>query len=172
MTGPRVLFAVKEGPETKCAGCETVIPPRSYVSRGLPGDAWAVMCRTCRPFEIIDQDEALGAAQTAQQVEELWGLVELMGHQKIAGRLSEVTMYGAAWLRVDVPDRAGQPGFSQLYGSGAVYRITFATKDVALQAVEQIQAKPPIRLWGAEQIPEWSVELEAEMYMPEEPMPE
>ena len=32
-----------------------------------------------------------------------WALVELFGHQKIVGKVTEATLAGGAFLRVDVP---------------------------------------------------------------------
>lgn len=38
---------------------------------------------------------------------EAWGIVELMGHQRVAGRLSEQPLGGGNLLRVDIPDGEG-----------------------------------------------------------------
>ena len=64
-----------------------------------------------------------------QQSERLdtWAVCELFGHAKIAGRVSEHTIAGGAFLRVDVPavDGAnGQQAFTRFFGVGAVYAIT------------------------------------------------
>ena len=41
---------------------------------------------------------------------EFWAIVELMGHQRIAGKVSEETIGGAALLRVDVaPNATARP---------------------------------------------------------------
>ncbi len=47
-----------------------------------------------------------------EQKFEAWAIVELFGHQKIAGRLTEQTIGGCHFLRVDVPDVNGRPGFT------------------------------------------------------------
>lgn len=54
---------------------------------------------------------------------EHWALVELMGHQRIVGRVTEQTIAGAAMLRVDVPDAKGGVAYTRFYGSSAIYAI-------------------------------------------------
>lgn len=161
LTGPRRLFKVKEGPITKCSECDRVLPPGSFVTRGCPGHSWAVMCSTCRPFEITDSTQPIGnASQAETAIPVTWGLVELMGHSKVAGRISEETRYGSTWLRVDVPEADNQIGFSQLYGAGAVYRITYTTEEIARLIAQEIHARP-IKVWELNLLPE-----------PEEPPPD
>lgn len=52
-----------------------------------------------------------------------WCLVELFGHQKIVGKVTEATMAGGAFLRVDVPAFNGSPAFTRFYGPSAIYSI-------------------------------------------------
>jgi hypothetical protein len=35
-----------------------------------------------------------------------WAIIELMGHRRLAGWLSEEEVAGAAFLRIDVPEHA------------------------------------------------------------------
>ena len=60
-----------------------------------------------------------------------WALVELFGHNKIVGKVSEATLAGGAFLRVDVPGFDGKPAFTRFYGPGAVYSINPVTEDIA-----------------------------------------
>jgi len=77
-----------------------------------------------------------------------WAIVEIMGHQVIAGQLSEVTVAGAAMLRVDVPalpatpHRAATQPFTRFYGAGAIYAITPVDEFTALQAVAHYTRAP------------------------------
>ena len=68
-----------------------------------------------------------------------WATVELFGRQKIAGELSEETVAGDTFLRVDVPQVEEHPGFSRVYGSEAIYCITPVTEDVARMAAIRLQ---------------------------------
>jgi hypothetical protein len=59
-----------------------------------------------------------------------WGIVELMGHKVVAGLVSKSEMIGDAMLRVDVPATSAYPAFTQLYGTAAIYAVTFVSEDV------------------------------------------
>jgi hypothetical protein len=45
-----------------------------------------------------------------------WGIVELMGHKVVAGRISKSEEFGTVLLRVDVPATSAYPEFTQMYG--------------------------------------------------------
>lgn len=71
-----------------------------------------------------------------------WAIVELFGHQKIAGQLSEATIGGCSFVRVDVPPAGGNPGFTKMYGNGAIYAINFVSEDVARRAANHYEVRP------------------------------
>lgn len=50
----------------------------------------------------------------ADEQDGFWGVVEIMGHQRYAGYVSEQTLGGAALIRVDVPEVSGRAAFSKL----------------------------------------------------------
>ncbi len=81
-------------------------------------------------------------------------IVELFGHQRIAGRVSDQQLGGSALLRVDVPEVDGQKGFTKFYGTGAIYAITPVSEETMLQAVRALRPVP-IERWVLEtrQIP-------------------
>lgn len=74
-----------------------------------------------------------------------WALVELFGHQRIVGRVSETTMAGGAFLRVDVPAVAENKAFTRFYGPGAIYCISPVTEEIALQMVANNRHEPVSR---------------------------
>jgi hypothetical protein len=68
-----------------------------------------------------------------------WGIVEVMGHKRFAGRITEQQLAGSALVRVDVPavtTRRGEPcnEYSKLIGVGSIYCITPTTEEVARKA--------------------------------------
>ena len=71
-----------------------------------------------------------------------WAVVELFGHQKIAGRVTEQTIGGTAFVRVDVPAVNSQPEFTKLYGDKAIYSITPCSEEFARLAAARIRAEP------------------------------
>lgn len=79
---------------------------------------------------------------TNAQALDCWAIIEIMGHVRLAGRVSEQTVASSAFLRIDVPDVGGRPGFSKLYGSSAIYCITPTTEDIARSVAETIRSEP------------------------------
>lgn len=73
---------------------------------------------------------------------EQWAIVELFGHSRIAGLVTEHSLGGCNFVRVDVPAVNGFPEFTKLYGNGAIYAISFVDRDIALAAVEKIRSVP------------------------------
>lgn len=68
-----------------------------------------------------------------EQLEKLdtYALVELFGHQRIVGRVSEATIAGGAFIRVDVPAFNGAAAFTRFFGPGAIYSINPVTEEIA-----------------------------------------
>jgi hypothetical protein len=54
-----------------------------------------------------------------------WAVVEVMGHVKLAGKVSEASLFGTALCRVDVyPGDVEQPVMTRMFGGSAIYCIT------------------------------------------------
>lgn len=81
-----------------------------------------------------------------------WAILELMGHRRLAGRVSEATIGGGSFLRLDVPGENGDMA-TQFYSPSAVYCITPTTEDIA-RAVAKRCAPTPVTRY---EIPEVSV---------------
>ena len=82
---------------------------------------------------------------------ECFAIVELFGHQVIAGKVSEQVIGGQGFVRVDVPAIDGIDGsrtdaFTKLYGSNAIYCITPTDEETALPAVHGLR-KQPLEVW-------------------------
>jgi len=75
-----------------------------------------------------------------------WAIVELMGHRRLAGYLTEVEIAGRGFLRLDIP--AGPPGgpAMQLYNPSAVYAIT-PTSEGTARRVAELSQPAPVALW-------------------------
>ena len=89
-----------------------------------------------------------------------WGVVEVMGHKRFAGRITEQAIAGAALVRVDVPaisfpDREFG-AFSKLIGIGSVYCITPMSEELARKAARALsheEAAMPVYIPQERQLP-------------------
>jgi hypothetical protein len=73
-----------------------------------------------------------------------YGIVELMGHKVVAGKISKSEMFGKPMLRVDIPGVGNIPPFTQFYGDTAIYCITFVSEEIASRVAADTQAIPVI----------------------------
>jgi hypothetical protein len=71
-----------------------------------------------------------------------WAVVELFGHDRIAGYVSEQEWAGAAFVRVDVPEVDGEEAYSKLFGPAAIFSTTFVSEDVARAACQRFAVRP------------------------------
>lgn len=94
-----------------------------------------------------------------------WAIVELMGHQKIAGELSEFVMGGSSFIRVDVPDTESQPSYTRFLTDKAIYAINPVTELVARFKAEQLQSRP-IESWDFQSMMTKQLQLEGKMVVP------
>lgn len=73
-----------------------------------------------------------------------WAVVEIMGHRRFAGFVTEETIGGQAFVRVDVPESVCSngtlPAFTKLFGSGAIYCITPCTEETARAFAAELRA--------------------------------
>ncbi|MEU8278192.1 hypothetical protein ACFYOK_37505 [Microbispora bryophytorum] len=75
-----------------------------------------------------------------------WAILELMGHRRLAGHLSEQEIAGASFLRIDVPGDEEQAAATQFYSPSAVYAITPTTEETA-RAVARGRRPAPVQRW-------------------------
>lgn len=70
-----------------------------------------------------------------------WAILELMGHRKLAGRVSEAVIGGGSFIRIDVPGENADVA-TQFYAPGAVYCITPCTEDLARRTAAGCRPAP------------------------------
>lgn len=78
----------------------------------------------------------------AQDAEPFWAIVEIMGHRRLAGQVSEQVVAGHAFVRVDVPASKRGEGFTQLFNGSSIYCITPTTAATARAAAESFSERP------------------------------
>lgn len=86
-----------------------------------------------------------------QEKFEVWAIVELFGHNKIAGKVSEQTIGGSSMVRVDVPATEAAPAFTRLLNVSAIYAINPVTEEVAVGCAGRFQSRP-IETWDAREV--------------------
>ncbi len=91
---------------------------------------------------------------------EMWAVVDLFGHQRIAGKLTTQTLGAACLLRIDVPEctRTRQkynsaqhsyeaideavPAFTRFLGVGAIYAINPCSEQTVRALLKRLDAAP------------------------------
>lgn len=80
-----------------------------------------------------------------------WAIVELMGHRRLAGKVTEAAVFGATMLRLDIwLPGAERPAMTQLYGAGAVYCLTPCGEQTARKAAARLALPAPVQRWELE----------------------
>lgn len=77
-----------------------------------------------------------------QEAKEMWALVELFGHNRVAGKVTEAEMGGGALIRVDVPAVKDRPPLTKYYNVKAIYALTPVDEATARQMAESIDPAP------------------------------
>jgi hypothetical protein len=75
-----------------------------------------------------------------------WAIVELMGHRRLAGRVSQAEQYGVAMLRLDVPATDDAQAATQFYGGSSIYCVTPVSEEVA-RRVAECNSPAPVHTW-------------------------
>lgn len=83
------------------------------------------------------------------QQDPIHAIIELMGHQKMAGTISDAAMGGGAFIRVDVPETTTSPKFTRFLNPSSIYAINPVTEDVMRVMAERIKFRP-VDAWDVE----------------------
>ena len=80
-----------------------------------------------------------------------YALIELFGHQRIVGKVTQQVVGVAALLRVDVPDlikngEVVRKGFTRFYGPSAVYSLTPIDENAVRDLLPMISGQP-VKEW-------------------------
>lgn len=82
-------------------------------------------------------------SENAAQPFQEWLLLELFGHKKVAGLVTEKEIAGHAFLQVTIPPTADQPEYTRFYAPSAVYGMAPVTEDTA-RALAERYSEPPV----------------------------
>ena len=82
-----------------------------------------------------------------------WAIVDVMGHQRYAGRVTEQVLAGTGFIRVDVPEAQKPqydgtvqtlPAMTKLFSPSAIHSISPCTEEVARTAAASVGRSEPI----------------------------
>jgi hypothetical protein len=75
-----------------------------------------------------------------------WAVLELMGHRKLSGKISEQAVGGGSMLRIDMYcGEEEKPTATQFYGVQSVYCLTPSTEELCRQYAAQCVPQPVAR---------------------------
>lgn len=80
-----------------------------------------------------------------QEKFEGWAIVELMGHRRLGGFVTETQLAGAGMLRIDIPADDGK-GITQFFPPTSLYGLTPVTEEMA-RAVARHNIPQPVHRW-------------------------
>jgi hypothetical protein len=76
-----------------------------------------------------------------------YAILELMGHRRLGGFVTEATLAGGAFIRIDIPgDADGEVHSSQFYSPGSVYCLTPCSEEAA-KIVARSSRPQPVHTW-------------------------
>lgn len=73
---------------------------------------------------------------------DLWCVVELFGHARIAGKCTEQVIAGASMVRVDVPETEKVPAFTRFFNPSSIYSMNPVSEEIARTMAGRINAQP------------------------------
>ncbi len=71
-----------------------------------------------------------------------WAVLELMGHIKTAGQVSEETHFGTVLGRIDIPEVGDKQAGTFFFGGPSIFRLTPCTEEVARLVLQQNYQAP------------------------------
>lgn len=98
---------------------------------------------------------------------ELFAIVELFGHQKMAGKVTEQSIGPTTFVRIDVPESEKQQSFTRLLNPSAIYAINPVTEDVMKDMAARFSAMP-IEAWDIKRMNEKLLALGKQEVMEED----
>lgn len=75
-----------------------------------------------------------------------WCIVEQLGHRRLAGRVCEVQVAGAGFLRLDVPETTAGPARTQFLAPASIFALHPVDEETA-RRVAGLGRVDPVQAW-------------------------
>jgi hypothetical protein len=97
--------------------------------------------------------------QPPNEPTKMWAIVELFGHQKMAGEVSTHQIGGASFIRIDCPETKDQPAYTRTLNPKAIYALNWCDEEAA--RIEAERSNPsPINSYSMRQAVRQAIERE------------
>lgn len=73
---------------------------------------------------------------------ETWALIEIMGHDRIAGLVASKAIGNAVFVEVRVPATTHYPAFTKLFAPAAIFSMAPVSENVARAMAERFGSRP------------------------------
>lgn len=116
-------------------------PVLNFVRQSIRQSSGENLVNTAVETEPAAAQPAAAEAAT----ESCWALVEIFGHTRFAGLVSNQRVGDSQFVRIDVPQTSSGPAFVKLFSGKAIFSLTPVDEDVARRAAESFRerAVPP-----------------------------
>lgn len=84
-----------------------------------------------------------------------WAVVEVMGHRRLGGHLSEAIVAGRPFLRIDIPAEEWRKAATQFYPASALFSLTPSDEETARAANPKPFGLNRLALPGVERDDDW-----------------
>lgn len=102
------------------------------------------------------------ATKPTEQSFDQWVVLSLLGHKRLAGKLTETNIAGAGFLRIDIPDKDGNTINTEYYSPTSVYSIQPVAKEIAVALATQLGPAPVSKYEVKHLLPEAKEPIEHE----------
>ena len=75
-----------------------------------------------------------------------WAIIELFGHTRVAGKVTNVSIAGCGFIRVEVPAHNGLPAYTRDIAPKAIYAINPCDEKAACDAQDYCSSSPVVAL--------------------------
>jgi hypothetical protein len=73
---------------------------------------------------------------------EIFALISLFGHKRLAGKVTLQVLGNVTMLRVDIPETTKVPAFTKYINPSAIYTMDPITEDLMITLAESIREQP------------------------------